>query len=230
MRRIVYFSDVEYTDTCFCSVHPFFMKPQEKNLDAVSEGPFQWLAPLGPTGSCLHGINLQPKASQKVATFDLDGTVIKSSFATKSAAGQPPSWEWWRASVPDKLKELHETGYLNHNDLSFAELMTPCSYAIVLISNQGIKPAALKTWKEKIPLIGQAVNHFFTRYSSMSHHVIPGPLQLKDVPFRIMAATGKDQYRKPMPGMWHELERIFTEECVMIGRAALVSRLLVQVG
>ena len=88
------------------------MKPQEKK-DATSEGPFQWLQPLGPTGSCLHGINLQPKASQKVATFDLDGTVIKSSFATKSAAGQPPSWEWWRASVPDKLKELHETGYLH---------------------------------------------------------------------------------------------------------------------
>jgi bifunctional polynucleotide phosphatase/kinase len=29
----------------------------------------------------------------------------------------------------------------------------------VIISNQGIKPAALTTWKEKIPLIAEAVSH-----------------------------------------------------------------------
>ena len=37
------------------------------------------------------------------------------------------------------------------------------------------------------------------------------------MPFRLLAATGKDQYRKPMPGMWHEIERIFKEEGVQIG-------------
>ena len=45
-----------------------------------------------------------------------------------------------------------------------------------------------------------------------------------------MAATGKDQYRKPMPGMWHELEKIFTEEGVTIGRADLVACLPARIG
>jgi bifunctional polynucleotide phosphatase/kinase len=33
-----------------------------------------------------------------------------------------------------------------------------------------------------------------------------------------MAATQKDKFRKPMPGMWYEIERIFQEEGVTIGR------------
>ncbi|KAF8964079.1 polynucleotide kinase 3 phosphatase-domain-containing protein [Flammula alnicola] len=148
-------------------IHPFFAKPQEKK-DEEQEGPFQWLTPLGPKGSCLHGINLQPKATTKVAALDLDGTVIKSAFGTK-LVNSKPSWEWWRSFVPDKLKELHESGF-----------------ALVLISNQGIKPAALKIWKEKILLIGQTV---------------------------------KD-YRKPMPGMWYEIDRIFAEEGVTIDKSA----------
>ncbi|KAF8906030.1 polynucleotide kinase 3 phosphatase-domain-containing protein [Gymnopilus junonius] len=160
-------------------VHPFFTKRQ--NTENTPEGSFQWLKPLGPTGSCLHGINLQPKASSKVAALDLDGTVIQADFGSKTAKGQRPTWAWWRSSIPDKMKELHEAGY-----------------AIVLVSNQAVKPAALSTWKEKIPLIGQA---------------------LSQVPFRILAATQKDRYRKPMPGMWYEIERIFKEETVEIDKA-----------
>jgi hypothetical protein len=37
----------------------------------------------------------------------------------------------------------------------------PRSHSLVFITNQGIKPAALKTWKEKVPLIGQAVSNFY---------------------------------------------------------------------
>ncbi|KAF8197422.1 polynucleotide kinase 3 phosphatase-domain-containing protein [Pholiota molesta] len=144
-------------------IHPFFAKPQEKK-DKEPDGPFQWLKPLGPTGSCLYGVNLQPKASAK-----------KSNTT-------PPTFEWWRSCVPEKLKELHSTGY-----------------AIIIISNQALQPAAIKTWKDKIPLIGQA---------------------LKDVPFRLMAATQKDKFRKPMPGMWYEIERIFQEEGVTIDKSA----------
>ncbi|KAF8163100.1 polynucleotide kinase 3 phosphatase-domain-containing protein [Crassisporium funariophilum] len=159
-------------------VHPFFGKPEEKK----HEGSFQWLKPLGTKGSCLHGINLQPKASMKVAALDLDDTVIKSQFGSKLATTGKPTWEWWRSSIPGKLKELHESGY-----------------ALIIISNQAIKPAALKVWKEKIPLIGEA---------------------LKDVPFRLFAATQRDQYRKPMPGMWNELERIFADEGIQIDKSA----------
>jgi len=42
-------------------------------------------------------------------------------------------------------------------------------------------------------------------------------LQLQDVPFRIFGATAKDQFRKPMPGMWYELENIFGQDGIEIG-------------
>ncbi|KAG6910893.1 hypothetical protein DXG01_006576 [Tephrocybe rancida] len=158
--------------------HPFF----NKKADAEpSNGPFQWLEPLGSTRSCLHGVNLQPKPSVKVAAFDLDGTVIKSGFGTGKKYMAFTDWEWWRASVPTKLKEVVDSGY-----------------AVVLISNQALKPQAIKTWKLKIPLIAAA---------------------LPSVPFRLFAATAKDGYRKPMPGMWTELSRIFRDEGVHIDRA-----------
>ncbi|KAG8217343.1 polynucleotide kinase 3 phosphatase-domain-containing protein [Butyriboletus roseoflavus] len=72
-------------------------------------------------------------------------------------------------------------------------------YAVVLISNQALHATALENWKKKIPLIASA---------------------LPDVPFRLFAACAKDGYRKPMPGMWYELERIFKEQHVDIDRKA----------
>ncbi|KAH9026819.1 polynucleotide kinase 3 phosphatase-domain-containing protein [Lactarius pseudohatsudake] len=151
---------------------------------------FRWLTPsLGPARSCLHGVHLAPRASLRVAAFDLDSTLIKfvrtGSKGNKRAAKTTsttngPEWEWWKAVVPQMLKETHDSGY-----------------SVVLISNQNIKSAALTDWKKKIPLIAAAV---------------------PDLPFRIFAATAKDGYRKPMPGMWFELERIFAEEGVTIGQ------------
>ncbi|KAI6164364.1 polynucleotide kinase 3 phosphatase-domain-containing protein [Pisolithus thermaeus] len=72
-------------------------------------------------------------------------------------------------------------------------------HSIVLISNQALKSDQLTEWKKKIPLIAAA---------------------LPDVPFRILAASAKDGYRKPMPGMWYELERIFKEQGVEIDKAS----------
>lgn len=83
------------------------MKPQE-HLEQNQNAAFQWLKPLGTAGSCLHGINLQPKATTKVAALDLDGTVIKYDF--KAVSGKP-TFEWWTSSIPDKLRELHQSGY-----------------------------------------------------------------------------------------------------------------------
>lgn len=63
----------------------------------------------------------------------------------------------------------------------------------------------------------------FDRCSSEYHprsciyHLLKQVLQLPDVPFRLLAATAKDGYRKPIPGMWYELERIFADENVTIG-------------
>ncbi|KAG5735527.1 Bifunctional polynucleotide phosphatase/kinase [Termitomyces sp. T112] len=155
--------------------HPFFTN---KLHTGPSTGPFQWLEPLGPTRSCLHGINHHPTPSTKVAAFDLDGTLIKSNYGSGSKPSK--TWEWWRAGVPAKLKEVADSGY-----------------AVVIISNQALKPQALKMWKAKIPLIAAA---------------------LPNVPFRLFAATAKDGFRKPMPGMWTELVRIFREDGFEIDR------------
>ncbi|TBU28970.1 PNK3P-domain-containing protein [Dichomitus squalens] len=145
---------------------------------AASDSRFRWISPaLGPKRSCLHGVNGEPKASPKVAAFDLDGCIIKGAFPPKK--GTPPKFDWWNKIVPKKLKEVHEQGY-----------------SVVIMTNQGLRTTAqISDWKMKIPLIAAA---------------------LPDVPFRIFAATEKDGYRKPFPGMWYELEKIFAQENVEI--------------
>ncbi|KAL9714919.1 DNA kinase/phosphatase Pnk1 [Leucoagaricus gongylophorus] len=68
-------------------------------------------------------------------------------------------------------------------------------HAIVILSNQAIKSGALEQWKEKVSSMGS---------------------KLKDVPFWMFAATARDEYRKPMLGMWWELEKIFNAQGVKI--------------
>ncbi|KAH9991967.1 polynucleotide kinase 3 phosphatase-domain-containing protein [Russula compacta] len=170
---------------------PIFEK--QHGAEGTEEKPFRWLTPsLGPTRSCLHGIHLAPTASSRVAAFDLDGTVIKSPFSQVGRAGPKGGkrvkkqangleWEWWRAVVPQKLKEVHDSGF-----------------SVVLISNQNLNSSALLDWKKKIPLVAAAV---------------------PELPFRIFAATVKDGHRKPMPGMWSELERIFSQDGITIDKS-----------
>ena len=45
-------------------------------------------------------------------------------------------------------------------------------------------------------------------------------IQLESIPFRILAATMKDEFRKPMPGMWYALEKIFAQDGVTIGTSS----------
>lgn len=90
-------------------IHPFFTaKPHAEQPSTSTGGPFRWLEPLGASRSCLYGISHDPTPSAKVAAFDLDGTLIKSDYG----AGKKPSgiWEWWRACVPAKLKEVADSG------------------------------------------------------------------------------------------------------------------------
>ena len=117
---------------------PIFEKRKAGDEAADDNKPFRWLSPsLGPTRSCLHGVHLAPSpspptatttsTSARVAAFDLDGTVIKSSYVEvgwRRAAGGGKQqnrvmkkrqasgleWEWWRAVVPQKLKEAHDSG------------------------------------------------------------------------------------------------------------------------
>ncbi|KAF7983148.1 hypothetical protein HWV62_24133 [Athelia sp. TMB] len=74
-------------------------------------------------------------------------------------------------------------------------------FSIVIISNQGQRNAgALKAWEtQKIPNMATAC---------------------PDLPFRIFGAKEKDGFRKPMPGVWYELQRIFAEDGVAIDNSA----------
>ncbi|EKM55803.1 uncharacterized protein PHACADRAFT_54235, partial [Phanerochaete carnosa HHB-10118-sp] len=82
-----------------------------KTAESTQAQTFRWTElALGPAKTCLHGVNQSPKASSKVAAFDLDGCVIESSIGKKKVKDAPPNFQWWRAIVPEKLKELHEEG------------------------------------------------------------------------------------------------------------------------
>lgn len=47
---------------------------------------------------------------EKIASFDIDGTIIKTKSGRKFATG-PADWVFWDKSVPKKLKEYDENGY-----------------------------------------------------------------------------------------------------------------------
>jgi bifunctional polynucleotide phosphatase/kinase len=57
-------------------------------------------------------VHLAPCASSRVAAFDLDSTLIKfvSKGDKKRAKTNGLEWEWWKAVVPQKLKEVHDSG------------------------------------------------------------------------------------------------------------------------
>ncbi|KAF7302998.1 hypothetical protein MKEN_01262700 [Mycena kentingensis (nom. inval.)] len=168
-------STAESPPTKVQKVHPFFAKPAPGS-DADS-GPLRWLKPLGVAKSCLHAVHLEPKPSTKVAAFDIDGTIIASSFSMVE-------WKWWNACVPKKLAAAAQAGY-----------------AVVLVTNQaGLKtPKMQEDWKKKIGSVVKAMG---------------------DVPFRLYAATKKDNYRKPLIGMWEELEKQFADDGVQIDKSA----------
>ncbi|KAJ9108508.1 hypothetical protein QFC20_003414 [Naganishia adeliensis] len=62
-------------------------------------------------------------------------------------------------------------------------------FHLVIISNQNLKDKALKEWRNKVSLIC-------------------GDLP-KDIPIRVLAATAKDQYRKPGTGIFDYLKELY---------------------
>lgn len=119
-----------------------------------------------------------PQKPTKFALFDLDSTLITTASGNRFGKS-PADWKWWDPSVPTKLRQLYENGYI-----------------VTILSNQGgitIKsdpknkgpktPKLLPQWKQKVAAI----------------------LTQLDLPTTVYAATGKDVFRKPRTGMWKEL-------------------------
>lgn len=113
---------------------------------------------------------------RKIAAFDFDWTLIKTATGKKYASG-PNDWKWWHLTVPEKLRELYNQ-----------------DYQVIIISNQGglsFKTNAKKSAKQN----GMAA--FKAKVSAV--------LSQLDIPISLYAATEKDIFRKPRPGMWKEM-------------------------
>lgn len=141
--------DGSHTDS-MCPVAPLFIKkPTEPAL-------FNWIKPnLGPKKSLLYGVNLNPKASSKIAAFDLDDTLIRST----SPSATDGKWRWWTVGIPTRLRQLHDDGYVECILCTAPNLdRISSSYAVIFVSNQGQRAAVIKYWQNiKIPSIAAAV-------------------------------------------------------------------------
>ncbi|KAK7532386.1 polynucleotide kinase 3 phosphatase-domain-containing protein [Phyllosticta citribraziliensis] len=116
---------------------------------------------------------------RRVAIFDLDGTLINPASGNKFGR-DASDWKWWNTGVPTTLRELHDKGYL-----------------VAIVSNQsGINlnsNAASKAPKAD----NKRLETFKTKLEAI--------LSQLDLPISIYAATTKDEFRKPRPGMWRQL-------------------------
>ncbi|KAJ4288893.1 DNA kinase/phosphatase Pnk1 [Collariella sp. IMI 366227] len=117
----------------------------------------------------------------KIAAFDLDSTLIRTASGKRHAGGAE-DWKWWHGSVPGRLRQLYnEEGY-----------------RLVVFTNQGgltlhpdPKAKAHKNAKDRVSMFKQKCNAVLSQLN---------------LPVTLYAATGKDIYRKPRPGMWTELK------------------------
>ncbi|KAK3346958.1 polynucleotide kinase 3 phosphatase-domain-containing protein [Lasiosphaeria hispida] len=143
-----------------------------------------------------------PSKRRKIAAFDLDSTLIATATGKKHA-GDAADWKWWHHSVPGRLRELY-------NDEE---------YQVVIFTNQGgltLHPDP----KSKPPKSLQNRVASFKQKCSVV-------LSQLDLPVTLYAATGKDMYRKPRPGMWNEMKDDYEldesdidhENCIFVGDA-----------
>ncbi|KAF2872513.1 polynucleotide kinase 3 phosphatase-domain-containing protein [Massariosphaeria phaeospora] len=118
------------------------------------------------------------KGKRKVAAFDFDSTLITSASG-KRFGRDATDWKWWHGSVPGKLRSLYEDGYL-----------------VAVLSNQG--GISLKGDPKTVKSDQKRLADFKAKVDAV--------LAQLDLPcVSVYAATGRDQYRKPRAGMWHEL-------------------------
>ncbi|KAF1820324.1 PNK3P-domain-containing protein [Dissoconium aciculare CBS 342.82] len=118
----------------------------------------------------------------KIAAFDFDSTLIKTKSGNKFARGAD-DWTWWHASVPGRLKQLHEDGY-----------------AVMVLSNQGgISLKAPDAKSKTIKSDTKSLENFKGRVLAVAN--------VLDFPISVYAATQKDMFRKPRTGMWERALR-----------------------
>lgn len=128
--------------------------------------------------TCIYSIYSMSKsdAHSKVASFDLDGTII----TTKSGARFPKNkddWKFWNDSVPTILREYYDNGY-----------------RIVIFTNQLGLSKVNKEEKNVNILERQKTQDFIHKLRSIRKELGVG--------FDVFISTENDCYRKPMTCMW----------------------------
>ncbi|KAJ4405437.1 DNA kinase/phosphatase Pnk1 [Neurospora sp. IMI 360204] len=120
---------------------------------------------------------------RKIAAFDLDSTLITSASGKKHSH-DAADWKWWHHSVPDRLRKLYDEE----------------GYQVIIFTNQGgltlhsdpnSKTKTPKAQLDRVPQFKQKCSVVLSQL---------------DIPTTLYAATGKDIYRKPRPGMWQEMK------------------------
>lgn len=107
-----------------------------------------------------------------------DQTLV-STVSGNRFAKDGKDWKWWHPSIPTTLRRL----------------VLEDGYTVVIISNQAgikLKDGAKISSTKVTPLAG-----FKGR--------IDGVTKQLDIPLMVYAATEKDIFRKPRPGIWKEL-------------------------
>ncbi|CAK7206598.1 DNA kinase/phosphatase Pnk1 [Sporothrix eucalyptigena] len=165
---------------------PASQKPKTKSLVSWEER-----APVDSVPTTLLVATFRPEDTteldsapkrRKVAAFDLDSTLITTASGKKHADGAS-DWKWWDPKVPKRLRALHDKGY-----------------AVIIFSNQGglvLHPEA-DTKKAKSKSSGK---DRVAEYKQKCAAVLTD----LGLPVTLYAATGKDRFRKPRPGMWEEM-------------------------
>ncbi|KAI8997759.1 polynucleotide kinase 3 phosphatase-domain-containing protein [Pilobolus umbonatus] len=125
-----------------------------------SKSAIQWLSALDTVlvGKTRH----QETGRNKIASFDLDGTLIKTKSG-KTFAHNEHDWCWWHNSIPQIMETLYHTGYRivlfsNQNGLNTDIKIKSFKVKIEDIVNQINIPiiilAAMKKDKYRKPMIG----------------------------------------------------------------------------
>ena len=80
----------------------FMVEEQEKKV-------LKWKWSIVDGGMSV-GVTLDDADSNKLAIFDMDGTLINVKSGKKNPTGKS-DWVWWHPSVPEKLREVKKNGY-----------------------------------------------------------------------------------------------------------------------
>lgn len=124
-----------------------------------------------------------------------DSTLISTSSGNVFAR-DAADWKWWDASVPTTLRQLYADGYKVDSPWQLIHLSDFLNrYIVSILSNQG--SLGPKSEHKSLKSDQKNLSDFKAKVNSVFHQL--------DIPIVLLAATARDQYRKPRTGMWKEL-------------------------